>query len=789
MYTRAGGISVSLIHLQNDNNAVDRESALQFHCAMMDICAGKHIFGKYLFDIDDERVSKGILIPLKPSAFTAIDSITNGNPCNTTQHDNFIDLNGIDRYVRGLADVGRDNDADFTNAIINKTYLNEQQNRRLYYIAGFSDQQGKDIMDGETTYAEYYLSKYNHILDDETYLLEAVPCPSRVNFSEDLAKKDCTKQSTYKPERLVLDLCKKAFRTHAHLHQQLNLLPYILYMFESILNAYELRERMSCKLRISREVYEKHLLITDLTESSEQLLANMLRQSTVVNETTKSPSIMEILETLTTRQAKFPYDLERLEMLGDSFLKQAVSVYLFFKHPKAHEGTLSSKRKRCISNKNLCRIAKSKEVGIQHIICNSQFGNVNPGNENQNSLTVWLPPGYYRVEDEKLDEDIDDTVKKIFDELLQTIDDNENVTMDLENMTISESSIDGLTQPKDSDSNSSNIKVNLNLENVITREIEIGKRDSDLVEVNESAQTTVGSFVVDGVITKTYELIRAVDSDENEENETLEECKSNRNSKQLNVEVATKPSISSRNCTQPETDDSNDPTKDDIPISISKDLPFQLVQDKSLADCVEALIGLHFKIGGTNLALHFMQEFLSIDVLFDAIPDKEICKVQMDSQSKYADFPCQRSVIQNTASTYNDVIDFYEQMKLDRLEDILCYEFKDKSFLVQAMTHLSYQKNNVTGCYQQLEFLGDAILDFLVTLHIYMYKPDLSPGDLTSLRSALVNNNTFGLLVIKFEWHTFLKHFSPKLHHVCQEFLSVVNETPSALDGCFEVSL
>jgi len=44
------------------------------------------------------------------------------------------------------------------------------------------------------------------------------------------------------------------------------------------------------------------------------------------------------------------------------------------------------------------------------------------------------------------------------------------------------------------------------------------------------------------------------------------------------------------------------------------------------------------------------------------------------------------------------------------LERQLGYKFRDHSFLLQAITHASYSSNRVTDCYQQLEFLGDAVL-------------------------------------------------------------------------------
>ena len=44
------------------------------------------------------------------------------------------------------------------------------------------------------------------------------------------------------------------------------------------------------------------------------------------------------------------------------------------------------------------------------------------------------------------------------------------------------------------------------------------------------------------------------------------------------------------------------------------------------------------------------------------------------------------------------------------LERRLCYKFRDRSFLLQAITHASYSANRVTDCYQRLEFLGDAVI-------------------------------------------------------------------------------
>lgn len=68
--------------------------------------------------------------------------------------------------------------------------------------------------------------------------------------------------------------------------------------------------------------------------------------------------------------------------------------------------------------------------------------------------------------------------------------------------------------------------------------------------------------------------------------------------------------------------------------------------------------------------------------------------------------------------------------------------FKDKDLLKQAFTHRSFvneNKNFKLGHNERLEFLGDAVLELVVTEYLYSKYPEATEGDLTSYRSALVN--------------------------------------------------
>ncbi len=72
-------------------------------------------------------------------------------------------------------------------------------------------------------------------------------------------------------------------------------------------------------------------------------------------------------------------------------------------------------------------------------------------------------------------------------------------------------------------------------------------------------------------------------------------------------------------------------------------------------------------------------------------------------------------------------------------------QFKNKALLRQAFTHRSYINENKSaglGHNERLEFLGDAVLELVVTEYLYSIYPDKTEGELTSFRSALVNTNT-----------------------------------------------
>lgn len=73
--------------------------------------------------------------------------------------------------------------------------------------------------------------------------------------------------------------------------------------------------------------------------------------------------------------------------------------------------------------------------------------------------------------------------------------------------------------------------------------------------------------------------------------------------------------------------------------------------------------------------------------------------------------------------------------------DTLGYRFKDNSLLSTALTHTSFAYENKDGktfSNERLEFLGDAVLELIISSHIFNKFPDLTEGELTKLRASIV---------------------------------------------------
>lgn len=124
------------------------------------------------------------------------------------------------------------------------------------------------------------------------------------------------------------------------------------------------------------------------------------------------------------------------------------------------------------------------------------------------------------------------------------------------------------------------------------------------------------------------------------------------------------------------------------------------------------------------------------------------------------------------------------------LKTHLNYEFQDAALFEQALTHRSARsKNN-----ERLEFLGDAILDFVMSEVIYEARPDAAEGDLSRLRSSLVRDRTLGELAVEIELGPYLILGSGELKSGGHRRESILADAMEALfgaiylDGGFEAA-
>ena len=107
----------------------------------------------------------------------------------------------------------------------------------------------------------------------------------------------------------------------------------------------------------------------------------------------------------------------------------------------------------------------------------------------------------------------------------------------------------------------------------------------------------------------------------------------------------------------------------------------------------------------------------------------------------------------------NPIVRAGNNMEFGPFEKKIEYTFKDKRLLEQAFTHRSYlNENRELGRdhNERLEFLGDAVLELVVTEFLYAKYPEKPEGDLTAYRAALVNTQSISDAATKLGMNDFL---------------------------------
>jgi ribonuclease III len=98
-------------------------------------------------------------------------------------------------------------------------------------------------------------------------------------------------------------------------------------------------------------------------------------------------------------------------------------------------------------------------------------------------------------------------------------------------------------------------------------------------------------------------------------------------------------------------------------------------------------------------------------------------------------------------------------LQYETLEGILGVSFKDRNYLLTAMTHRSYlneHRDATQDHNERLEFLGDAVLELVITDYLFLKYPDKPEGELTAIRAALVNTNSIADAALQCGFSDFL---------------------------------
>ncbi|EUB58854.1 Endoribonuclease Dcr-1 [Echinococcus granulosus] len=223
-----------------------------------------------------------------------------------------------------------------------------------------------------------------------------------------------------------------------------------------------------------------------------------------------------------------------------------------------------------------------------------------------------------------------------------------------------------------------------------------------------------------------------------------------------------------------------DPTNNIASTRIKNQCPsltHQFLTNKSVADCVESLVGCYLTERGERSALKLLQWF-GIECLPPA------------GEMQPAGSPWKLAEEKPLSKVEEATVErVYRAGRFSKLEEIIGYTFKNRRLLIEAFTHSTCRDlhgppsdddggfhgsaTSISGGYERLEFLGDAVLDYAVTRFLFTTDATarLSPGALTDLRSALVNNVVFGALAVRHGLHAFLRAAAPPLTRTMALFL------------------
>lgn len=423
------------------------------------------------------------------------------------------------------------------------------------------------------------------------------------------------------------------------------MLPWVLHRVYSLMSALPFVDVAWTERQLSFSGVE-----TDNRSCREEMEARMmfLIRNVKFRDTASSPAPGQIVQALTLASAGDNWNMERLEILGDSFLKYSTTIFLYYTMADTYdEGILSLARSRIVGNRNLTMVAKNIDLANLGII-----------SDKMDPTRSWIPPGYSSAVIKGDGETVEDKVVCL-DNSMETW----QIGQFCKNLTSDD--LDKLSQGTLTSAELVNVARN---------------------RVRKSEQ-------VSGVSLRGYHIL----------------------------------------------------------------------SDKSQADCIEAMLGCYLYNCGMNHCIEFMAR-IGINLDSRSSLSQVYKRTPANDNQVFTHFePQQHAFVSSAAKGEVDLFHWLlEKLGVDDIEEIVGYTFKEKSFLLEAFTHPSFEDNRLTHTYEKLEFLGDAVLDYLVTCYIYTHT-NADPGLVTDTRSALVCNNMFASILTDFRLEQFIQYSNPSI--------------------------
>lgn len=132
-----------------------------------------------------------------------------------------------------------------------------------------------------------------------------------------------------------------------------------------------------------------------------------------------------------------------------------------------------------------------------------------------------------------------------------------------------------------------------------------------------------------------------------------------------------------------------------------------------------------------------------------------------------------------------------KNMDFSELEKQIGIKFKDKSLYEQAFTHRSYLNEHpeIDGQNERLEFLGDAVVELIVTDFLFKKFPDKPEGELTALRAALVRRKTLSEIGQELNFISYLRLSRGEAKNTAKAKALILSNTTEAFMGALYLDL